>query len=246
MQKGYFIEWNYTVVEMDVCDVAMIGESEKIYMPITEDRINMVHKKVEGLLHNFSKEAVLLEEKNKFILIFVNHSEEKVVKFMKEVRQRLLPFLRKNETFFIGIGRATKSIRCVSKSFGMATKIIKMLQLENKEMEIYSNKEMGVYRLLLAIGDRETMLDYIADTIEPLREYDALNNENLTEVLQKYMEHNGNIKEIAEEMFVHRNTINYKLKKIENILHAELRDWHICQQLEIGFRLEKIIKMYHV
>ena len=40
----------------------------------------------------------------------------------------------------------------------------------------------------------------------------------MTDVLKKYLQNNGSVNDTANQMYVHRNTINYKLKKIEEIL----------------------------
>ena len=41
-------------------------------------------------------------------------------------------------------------------------------------------------------------------------------------LLDCYMKHNGSVQDTAEELFVHRNTVNYKIKKIEALLNVDI------------------------
>ena len=50
--------------------------------------------------------------------------------------------------------------------------------------------------------------------IGKLLQADELNDGNLSETLENYLNWYRNAKKTAEEMFLHRNTLNYRLKKI--------------------------------
>lgn len=70
-------------------------------------------------------------------------------------------------------------------------------------------------KLLLSVGDPEILRDYYNHTVGPLVEYDKVNNGDLTETLRNYLMFSGSIKETSERMYVHRNTVSYKLGKIQ-------------------------------
>ncbi len=246
MNKGYSSQWNYIVAVIEVCQKVDTDSEGNLYASVKKERMLMLHKKIEAMVHAYSNTGVLILNNNYLILIFANQSEQDVASFVADIQGQTKAYLAQNEVFFTGIGRSTKSIRCVAKSFDMASKIIKMLHIENREMEICANKNMGVYRLLFAIEDKETILNYLENTIDPIREYDRLNKENLMEVLTQYLAYNSSMKETAEALFVHRNTVNYKLRKIEGILDMDLSQESVRLQLSIGLTLDKIRRMYHL
>ena len=83
-----------------------------------------------------------------------------------------------------------------------------------------------------------TLEQYIAQM--PMKEYDLVNDTNLYQVLKLYMTYNGSINQVAEELFVHRNTVNYKIKKIEQILNVNLADFKIRSEIIAGIIADDI------
>lgn len=59
----------------------------------------------------------------------------------------------------------------------------------------------------------------------------------MTEVLKKYLQNNGSVNDTANQMYVHRNTINYKLKKIEEILDVDLSSLDFRIHVTLGLYL---------
>jgi purine catabolism regulator len=49
----------------------------------------------------------------------------------------------------------------------------------------------------------------------------------LRETLDAYLRHSGNSKGICDELFIHRNTLSYRLRKIEELLHLDLSDGEV-------------------
>lgn len=101
--------------------------------------------------------------------------------------------------------------------------------------------ELGIYRLLMGIDDREIMTEYYSHTLKPLLDYDAVNNSDLCGTLRCYLHNNGSVKETADELFVHRNTINYKLNKIEELLNIEVSSVAARTELMMAFYLQDIL-----
>lgn len=88
---------------------------------------------------------------------------------------------------------------------------------------------------------------YQAKSIQKLQEkakidqdlilYDEKNQSDLATVLRTYLKHNGSVKETADELYLHRNTINYKLSRVESLLDMDLSSLDSRLQLSIGFML---------
>ena len=100
---------------------------------------------------------------------------------------------------------------------------------------------MGIYKLLMSIDDHDIIEEYYDKTILPLIEYDKKNDSDLAVVLRSYLKHNGSVKETSDELYVHRNTINYKLTRISEILDMDLSQLNTRLQLSVGFMLEDML-----
>lgn len=75
-----------------------------------------------------------------------------------------------------------------------------------------------------------------------LHRYDLAKNDNLSELLFRYLMNNQNISKTSEELFLHRNTIVKKIQKITEIIHRPLDDALLCQALLFSFQVAHFSK----
>ena len=83
---------------------------------------------------------------------------------------------------------------------------------------------MGLYRMLYLVEDRDLMRDLSDKPLAPIIEYDREHNGEYLATLESYLRCGGSIKEMSEEMFVHRNTILYRMANIKKLLGCSLDD----------------------
>ena len=72
---------------------------------------------------------------------------------------------------------------------------------------------MGLYRLLFKIEDKEE-----------IREYYRYNLNVLLETLRQYLYCNGNLVKTSQALFIHRNTLLYRLNQIRDLLGKDIDD----------------------
>ncbi len=84
-------------------------------------------------------------------------------------------------------------------------------------------ERMGVWQLLAALPETETLAAFWRVTLAPLLENDVANNEFL-ETLESFFAANGNLTEAARRLSLHRNTLMYRLGRIESLLGGSLDD----------------------
>ena len=80
----------------------------------------------------------------------------------------------------------------------------------------------GCYRLLSMVKDRSVLEAYCQDTIGKLIEYQKENKVDLIETLENFLISNGNQADVARKMFLHVNTVSYRLNKIKELLDVDL------------------------
>lgn len=141
----------------------------------------------------------------------------------------------------MGVGRCTKSASSISRSYHQACQVTKLQRNIKNDTTVVAYQDLGIYKLLMDIENKEVLEEYYGETIQKLVEYDKLNQTNYCEVLQCYLDNSGSVKETAEAMFVHRNTINYKINKIEEMLNCDLSELETRLRYSIAFMLQKIL-----
>ena len=103
-----------------------------------------------------------------------------------------------------------------------ACAVTKYVQAElQKERLIYHYSQMGLIRLILECRDKAFLEEFRKENFDALEMYDQLNNTDLCAFLETYYQCNCSVRKVSETAYLHKNTVLYKLKKIEGILHCD-------------------------
>lgn len=89
-------------------------------------------------------------------------------------------------------------------------------------------QRLGVYELLTKLENLASVRQFYGKIIGPLADYDQRHRSSLIQTLEAYFNHLGNISQTAERLFIHRNTLLYRLERIQeltgqNMDHADER-----------------------
>jgi DNA-binding PucR family transcriptional regulator len=99
----------------------------------------------------------------------------------------------------------------------------------------------SLYSVLKNQLSKKEMERYVEEVLGPIKEYDRYNDTNMEEVLKTYLDCNGSVQEAAKKMYVHRNTINYKIKKIESLTHKDVSSLKVREDFDIAFMIQEIV-----
>ena len=102
-------------------------------------------------------------------------------------------------------------------------------------------EEIGVYRFFYEFGNDIELKDFVMEILGELIQYDEENNSDYVNTLQVYLEEGGNIGETAQKLYVHRNTIKYRITKVEEILNIDLEDTNTVFNLQFAFKIRKYL-----
>ncbi len=81
---------------------------------------------------------------------------------------------------------------------------------------------MGIARMLYMVSDQALLDEMGPQLLAPLLEYDKTHKSDLTRTLELYLRYDQSIQAVAADMYIHRNTILYRIKKIKQLLGCEL------------------------
>lgn len=215
---------------------------KEYYLKLQKQVLNKVEQFLE--LHNktihfsiIDNNAIVLLIKNEGVWIerdFLNRFFEKLSVYMEEQDPDI--------TVSAGIGSLFTQLSEIRRSVIEARRSLQIAHVCGRRKVIRSYDDIGIYRLLFELQDQE-IFDHIRNgIIGRLREYDMVNNDNLVETLRIYLENDRNIGVSAAQMFLHRNTLKYRLKKIEEILLCDLSDVNVCFNLRLAFKIDNFLK----
>jgi purine catabolism regulator len=82
--------------------------------------------------------------------------------------------------------------------------------------------DLGTYRLLLSMTDPDALRAFADALLAPLDAYDAAQGGDLIASLQAFLQHNARWETAAAELFVHRHTLRYRMRKVEELTGRDL------------------------
>ena len=109
-----------------------------------------------------------------------------------------------------------------------------------KKQTVMHYRDIGVYKLLFGVESSKILSDYVETVLGSLFEFDSKNNTNCAEVLRCYFENNCSVKDAADILGVHRNTVNYKLKQIRELLGCEFGEEEKMKML-LAFHAKELL-----
>jgi hypothetical protein len=83
-------------------------------------------------------------------------------------------------------------------------------------------EELGIYRLLLQVGDMDQLWQFALDVLGPLIDYDARHKVELVGTLSVYLNQHESLKQTARVLRVHANTVTYRIQRIEQLTSLDL------------------------
>ena len=138
-----------------------------------------------------------------------------------------------------GVGTAYEYIKDFKKSFQEARNALSISNMVTKKQKVYFYEDLGIYSLIAQISNGQFLDDYVENKIGKLIKADQMQDGDLCETLETYLEHNCNANATAEALFIHRNTMRYRMDKIKRILNDDINDMSMFLKLKLAFAIKK-------
>lgn len=137
-----------------------------------------------------------------------------------------------------GVGASYEYIEDFKKSYQEARNVMAVSKIASKEEKVYFYEDLGIYSLIAQISNGKFLDDYVESRIGKLIKADQMQEGELCETLEAYLNHNCNANATAEALFIHRNTMRYRMDKIKKILDDELSDMSVFLELKLAFAIK--------
>ena len=88
--------------------------------------------------------------------------------------------------------------------------------------EVASWRDLGAFTLLLSVQDDEALRLYCESVLGPIEDGDEEYGGELLRSLEAFIEHNGQWERAAREVYCHRHTLRYRMRKVEELTGRDL------------------------
>ena len=193
---------------------------------------------IQSLFPNNAKDyVVLLDDQNTVLIKELKENEDSGEIFKKA---RVIIDTLSSELMIkasIGIGTEAESLRDVARSYKDAQTALKVGQIFENDKSIVDYNHLGIGRLIYQLPT--TLCRLFLNEVFKEGVFETIDNETMN-TITKFFENNLNVSETSRQLFIHRNTLVYRLDKIQKITGMDLRRFDDA----IYFKVAMMVKKY--
>ena len=138
----------------------------------------------------------------------------------------------------IGIGTVGQHLRELADSYKDAQTAIDVGKVFDTERSIINYENLGIGRLIYQLPN--TLCTIFLDEVFKKSAIDSLDQETLF-TINKFFENNLNVSETSRKLFVHRNTLVYRLEKIKKLTGLDLREFDHAIVFKVALMVRKYL-----
>ena len=153
------------------------------------------------------------------------HEGQVVVLAPGEDPQRLGEQLRSRSTAAtVGVTRASGGVERIRQAWREARQALAALLRLGRAGEVSDPAGLGLARLLLGGNGPQELEEFIETTLGPVLDYDTDRDTRLAETLDAWFETGGALRDTAERLHIHPNTVTQRLDRVGQLLGETWRE----------------------
>lgn len=181
-------------------------------------------------LSNLFPKCNIINHSNYTILVLYNEQITEFKNLIENNKRELTDYVE-----CIGIGSNINDLTDLHKSYKESVFAHKIAVATNIKIQYFS--DLGLFRIFYETQDKSILENIAKATLSSIITYDNIHNSEYFETLKVYLNHGSSILETALIMNTHRNTINYRMRKIREILGKDLDDPQYVFNLMLAYNI---------
>ena len=139
----------------------------------------------------------------------------------------------------IGIGTVATQLKDIARSFKEAQVAVEIGKVFDDSITMMSYENLGIGRLIYQLPT--TLCEMFLSEVFKKGSVESLDEETLF-TIQKFFENNLNVSETSRKLFVHRNTLVYRLEKIKKLTGLDLREFDNAIVLKVALMVKQYLR----
>ncbi|MFK3935960.1 PucR family transcriptional regulator [Alkalihalobacillus sp. NPDC078783] len=203
-----------------------------------------VEKEVNHVARSIHHQAMSTSQNNQLIIFLevTEDAERETVHSFLDLMNRRLMNLFPSMNMDWGIGDGGSSLSSFSQSYEQAFQALQIGKRRNDRSRRVFYSDTRVDRVLQAMGDDPELYDVVLEVITPLYQYDLKRSMDLIGTFTTYHRNQSKISQTARVLHLHRQSLLYRLRKIETLTHLSLANPDDVFLLELSIRIWQMQK----
>ncbi len=142
----------------------------------------------------------------------------------------------------IGLGQVARDVNVWRSSYRDAVQAKELAERLQTDIPLFIG-DLGVYQLILSLSDRDKLADFCEVTLGTLSEYDSRQKADLLKTLEAFFNCHGNLSQTAESLIIHRNTLLYRMNRINEIAGIDLNRPETRLALHLALTIRRLLSL---
>ncbi|WP_078412098.1 PucR family transcriptional regulator [Priestia abyssalis] len=228
-----------------VCAVGKIDDQDKnISFVQYQSEQEVICDTIESELRRFHQTVHFFAMDHSYILLMPlkegwKENDESFVSFLRKLQTKISTYFKKDLSF--GISNYAQQLIHVPVSYKEATDTLYYGNLSGKKgfVEFYQPKEVPE---ILRMIPYDQLKKFYTDTFQAFANQPKKDHQVLLHTLSVYLETHCQLSETANRLYVHRNTVIYRLEKCQEIIGRSLKEPDETLRLRLAFRIKALLQ----
>ncbi|MFD2130501.1 helix-turn-helix domain-containing protein [Pseudogracilibacillus auburnensis] len=227
---GYKLEDKNAIIIMDI-NTEMENNSSMDLNYLDNIRFRIINQ----INHYFKGSIFATWYNNNFVIFLTLKSKE----HFEEISYELLNMMNFTFPFLqINLGLSSSYTTELYKAYNEAISAVKSANELDKRIEYFD--DLSFFQIITDFGNNYYIKHFYSNELEPLLSLEEENKKEIMATLATFLDNNLNYKETADLLFVHPNTVRYRIRKVKELYKNE----HLFSDSEKRLNLSIAIKMY--
>lgn len=206
-------------------------------------------KVISYLLPLFSDSSIELtytsHEDNLVLFLFLDKIDtyRKTAVIDSFIRKMIHRLNEEKISFLLGISSVSRGASTIFRNYTEALRALELGKRLHPHEQSFNYEKDRIYHLLSANYTAAQLMELYTLLLKPLDEYDSENNSSLSQTLLTYLECGQNIAQTAKQLYIHRNTMIYRMEQIQSIIDFNPKDFHNVYLIQTAFYIKKLLSL---
>lgn len=216
-------------------DYAIIGVKADMADHISSRKLESAF---ERTIYSYKKHWGGFKVDNMMFYILNDFSDDEIESIAEIIQSEKERYISVNK-LYVAVSKTNNKLKSLPKTYQIVLRMLRLAVRANMTPMFYDRLE--VKKLILAVDDISLLESIYNENLKKLEVYDRDNGTDYMSFLRLYLKYDGSVQRVAQETFVHRNTINYQLAKIKKILGNNLKTFEERFKIILAFEVSDVL-----
>lgn len=216
-------------------DYAIIGVKADMADHISSRKLESAF---ERTIYSYKKHWGGFKVDNMMFYVLNDFSDDEIESIAEKIQSEKERYISVNK-LYVAVSKTNNKLKSLPKTYRIVLRMLRLAVRADMTPMFYDRLE--VKKLILAVDDISLLESIYNENLKKLEVYGRDNGTDYMSFLSLYLKYDGSVQRVAQETFVHRNTINYQLAKIKKILGNNLKTFEERFKIILAFEVRDVL-----